>query len=113
MDEYIRLQTKKCKGCGEDFMMKRAQQLYCSPACRTKTRAYEKKTKRIIVCANPECGIEFKAAGSRQRFCSISCKNAVYRKKIIVKSELPAYFLQRHATPTEITEAEKFVKAIS
>lgn len=35
----------------------------------------EKTKKPIILCANPDCKIEFERKRKTQRFCSVKCRN--------------------------------------
>lgn len=43
-----------------------------------------------MICANPDCGKEFKPKNSRQRFCSSDCYRASYRRKLTAITRLCA-----------------------
>lgn len=62
----------KCLKCGDQFVAKRKNSMFCSAECK---KAY--RYKKICI----ECGREFEAVGQKTRFCSYVCGSKNMHRK--------------------------------
>jgi recombination endonuclease VII len=73
-----------CPICGQEFTVRRRNQRYCGPICRTINNRAEttanRQAARIRVRQCPGCGASFEPVG-RQRFCSRRCGVRIQTRK--------------------------------
>ena len=78
-----------CRHCEKPFVRSYANRVYCSPECKyaaklvkqaawDKNKGRRKKKQLILVCA--ECGADFKALRSSQKYCCKECAKDGQRK---------------------------------
>jgi len=77
----------QCRGCGEEFIPYRDDQIWCSSQCKTNAHAEEQKEARSAIRESttrvcPICNKEFSPKRSmREKYCSPRCRN-LFPKKI-------------------------------
>jgi hypothetical protein len=76
-----------CHYCGQEFAGS-ARSRYCRSSCKTEAycerRRHRKEMARRKHCAR--CGLAFAATRSDAVFCSASCKQSAYRRRVTTTS---------------------------
>lgn len=77
---------KICECCKREFepLPGQAHQCYCSIECRRKARLMRCSAARAAARAGircEHCGREFDAVRRQQKYCSVKCQRAAYRKE--------------------------------
>lgn len=78
------METRTCKVCGKE--LKKTQKSFCSRACQNE--GFKIKIAYPKVCA--WCGKEFTAYKPKTQYCSVSCRNLLYRKMEKEQKEVEA-----------------------
>ena len=64
---------KVCEQCGEAFVSKRSDRMFCKDACRVK--ASRQRTKQPLAVRNcDQCGVEYQPKRKTSVFCSAKCR---------------------------------------
>lgn len=81
-------ETRKCQQCGNDFILKRKDQVNCTSACSNKYHlAKGRAKKRTEKMDNPPvkhcvtCGAEYKAFFNHQKYCNAQCYPSNQKKE--------------------------------
>lgn len=72
-------EPRACKYCGEAFVPKKENQIFCSKECRAKSHHMQEQVQKIC----PICGGLFEAKSRMHVYCSQKCySKGYYRKRI-------------------------------
>ena len=69
---------KICKHCGEEFLPKRANQIFCSKACQVR-HVNDIKRKPLTPKICKTCGKEFLSKRACQLYCSLQCRPSYHK----------------------------------